>query len=93
MGSFVCCGKCFYPSQKGVHKDQEVSNSPNRGHMSKVYLRILCWESASHLMGWEGCRFEVGIGISMLTCLTGAVRLSKYYWSAIDIGKWLQMNC
>ena len=72
MGSFVCSGKCFYPSQKGVHKDQEVSDSLDRGHMNKVYLPILCWEAASHLMGWKGCRFKVGIGINTLTCLTGA---------------------
>ena len=72
MGSFVCNGKCFYPSRKGVHKDQEVSDSPDRGHMSKVYLPILCWEAASHLMGWKGCQFKVGIGVSTLTCLTGA---------------------
>ena len=71
VGSFVCSGKCFYPSQKGVHKDQEVSDSPDWGHMSKVYLPILCWEAALHLMGWKGGRFKVGIGISMLTSLTG----------------------
>ena len=40
--------------------------------MSKVYLPILCWEAASHLMGWKRCRFKVGIGVSTLTCLTGA---------------------
>ena len=72
MGSFVCSGKCFYPSRKGVHKDQEVSDSPDRGHMSKVYLPILCWEAASHLKGQKGCQFKVGIGVSTLTCLTGA---------------------
>ena len=58
---FVCCGKCFYPSRKDVHKDQEVSNSPNLGQMSKVYLPVLCWEAASHLMGWEGLRLELGL--------------------------------
>ena len=72
VGSCVSGGECFYPSQKGVHKVQEVSDSPDRGHMSKVYLPILCWEAASHLMGWKGCRFKVGIGVSTLTCLTGA---------------------
>ena len=40
--------------------------------MSKVYLPILCWEAASHLKGWKGCRFKAGIGVSTLTCLTGA---------------------
>ena len=67
VGSFVCGGKCFYQS----HKDQEVSDSPKWGHMSKVYLPILCWEAASHLGGWKECRFKVGTGISTLTCLTG----------------------
>ena len=71
MGSFVYSGKCFYPSRNGVHKDQEVSDSPDQGHVSKVYLPILCWEAGSHLMGWKGCRFKVGIGVSTLTCLTG----------------------
>ena len=27
VGSCVCGGKCFYPARKGVHKDQEVSDS------------------------------------------------------------------
>ena len=72
MGSFVCSGKCFYPSQKSVHKDQEVSESPNWGHMSKVYLPILRWEALSDLMGWKGGRSKVGIEINTLTCLTGA---------------------
>ena len=71
MGSFVCSGKYFYLSRKSVHKDQEVSKSLNRGHMSKVYLPILRWEAASHLMGWKGGRFKVGIGINTLTYLTG----------------------
>ena len=44
----------------------------DRGHLSKVYLPFLCWEAALHLMGWKGCRFKVGIGVSTLTCLTGA---------------------
>ena len=52
--------------------DQEVSDSPDRGHMSKVYLPILCWEAASHLMGQKGCWFKVGTGVTTLTCLTGA---------------------
>ena len=75
VGSFICSGKCFYPFQKGVHKDQEVSDSPDQGRMSKVYLPVLCWEAASHLMGWKRCWFKVGFGVSMLTCLTGAGRV------------------
>ena len=75
MGSFVCSGKCFYPSQKGIHKNQEVSDSPDQAHMSKAYLPILCWEAASHLMGWKGCQFKVGIGVSTLTCLIGAGKI------------------
>ena len=63
------------PILKSVHKDQEVSESPKQGHMSKVYLPVLCWEAASHLMGWKGGRFKVGIGINTLTCLTGAVKV------------------
>ena len=55
--------------------DQEVSDSPDRGHMSKVYLLIPCWEAASHLMGRKGCQFKVGIGVSTLTCLTGAGKI------------------
>ena len=72
VGSCVCGGECFYPPRKGVHKDQEVSDSLDRGHLSKVYLPILSWEAASHLMDWKGCPVEVGIGVSTLTCLTGA---------------------
>ena len=73
VGFFVCSKKCFYPSRKGVHKDHEVSESPDRGHMSKVCLKpVLCWEAASHLMGWKGCQFKAGTGVSTLTCLTGA---------------------
>ena len=51
------------------------TESPRQGHMSKVYLPVLCWEAASHLMGWKGDRFKVGSGINMLTCLTGAVKV------------------
>ena len=40
--------------------------------MSEVYLPILCWDPASHLMSWKGGLFKVGIGINALTCLTGA---------------------
>ena len=75
VGSFFCSGKCFYPSRKIVHKDQEVSDSLNRGRMNKVHLPSLCWEAASHLMDWKGCWFKVGIGVSMLTCLTGAGKI------------------
>ena len=45
------------------------------GHMGKVYLPIPCWEAASHLMGRKGCQFKVGIGVSTLTCLTGAGKI------------------
>ena len=31
---------------------------------------VLCCEVASHLMGWKGCQFKVGIGVSTLTCST-----------------------
>ena len=60
VGSFVR-GKCFYPSRKGVPKDQDVSGSPDPAHMSKVYWPILCWEAASHLMAWKdvGLRLEL----------------------------------
>ena len=73
---FVVRNASFYPSRKGVHKDQEVSDSLNWRHMSKAYLPILCWEAASHLMGWKGDRFKVGIGINTLTYLTGVGKVT-----------------
>ena len=57
-------------------QDQEVSESLNWGHMSKVYLPILCWEAALHLVDWKGSRFKVGIGINTLTCLTGVGKVT-----------------
>ena len=47
--------------------------------MSKVYLPILCWETASHVMGCKGCRFKVGIGISLLTGLTGTGKIVQIF--------------
>ena len=58
--------------EKVSTRTRRYLNLQTWGHMSKVYLPILCWEAASHLMGWKGCRFKVGIGISTLTCLTEA---------------------
>ena len=30
-------------------------------------------------MGWKGCRFKVGIGISLLTCLTGTGKVIQIF--------------
>ena len=68
---FVVGNASAHPGKVSTRTGRYLSESPNRGHMSKVYLPILCWEAASHLGGWEECRFKVGTGISTLTCLTG----------------------
>ena len=86
MGSFVCGRKCFYPSRKCVYKDQEIRLS-ELGHMSKVYLPILYWETALHLMGWKGGRFKVGIGISLLTCLTGTGKVIQIFLASCRCGE------
>ena len=55
--------------------------------MSKVYLPILSWEAALHLMGWKGCQFKVGIGVSTLTCLTGAGKVIEILLVSIGYGE------
>ena len=89
MGSFVCSGKCFYPSRKGVHEDQEVSDSPDWGHMSKVICQS-CAGSLPHIW-WVGkdVSLRLELGLVRWHVWQEWVRLSKYCWSALDMGKWL----
>ena len=38
-------------------------------------------------MGWKGCRFKVGTGVSTLTCLTGAGKVVEILLVSIGYGE------
>ena len=51
LGSLVSGGKRFNPPRHGVHQNQEIFNSPDCGHMSKIKLPVSSWRGASGLVG------------------------------------------
>ena len=56
LSPFVSCGKCLYPPQEGVHKDQEVLGTSDSGYVGKVKLTVSSRKGTSSLMGRKrGC--------------------------------------